>query len=235
MARGRLEVSPEVAAAHPSYRAAVIYATGLVNGPSTDAGRAELAAAGGRARERSENQRLAEKPQVAAWRQVFNSFGAKPCRYPSSVEALLARSLRDGSPPPVNALVDAYNAVSLDFLLPIGGEDWGRLVGNGVLRFARGDEGFVVFHGNDEEVSNPKPGEVIWADDEGVTCRRWNWRQCLRTQLTEQTTEAYFLLEAIGDYPDDELEAATEALVEAAQRVSPSAQFSRERLRPAAA
>jgi DNA/RNA-binding domain of Phe-tRNA-synthetase-like protein len=27
----------------------------------------------------------------------------------------------------------------------------------------------------------PLAGEVVWADDLGVTCRRWNWRQCTRT------------------------------------------------------
>ena len=31
---------------------------------------------------------------------------------------------------------------------------------------------------------HPDPGEVVWCDDAGVTCRRWNWRQARRTQLT---------------------------------------------------
>ena len=32
---------------------------------------------------------------------------------------------------------------------------------------------------------HPDPGEVVWCDDAGVTCRRWNWRQARRTQLTD--------------------------------------------------
>jgi DNA/RNA-binding domain of Phe-tRNA-synthetase-like protein len=72
---------------------------------------------------------------------------------------------------------------------------------------------------------------VIWADEEGVTCRRWNWRQCRRTQLTEATTSAYFLLEAIGEYPDEDLEAAADGLAGAIARISPGAEISREILR----
>lgn len=33
-------------------------------------------------------------------------------------------------------------------------------------------------------VEHPRPGEVIWRDDAGVTCRQWNWRQCTRTRIT---------------------------------------------------
>ncbi len=31
-----------------------------------------------------------------------------------------------------------------------------------------------------------------------MTCRRWNWRQCTRTQLTTSTTRALFVIDALG-------------------------------------
>ena len=43
----------------------------------------------------------------------------------------------------------------------------------------------------------PAPGEIVWRDDLGVTCRAWNWRQGVRTRITETSTRVYFLLEAI--------------------------------------
>ena len=46
-------------------------------------------------------------------------------------------------------------------------------------------------------VESPEPGEVIWRDDLGVTCRRWNWRQGRRTAITATTTSAVFLLEGL--------------------------------------
>jgi DNA/RNA-binding domain of Phe-tRNA-synthetase-like protein len=53
---------------------------------------------------------------------------------------------------------------------------------------------------------------VIWRDDTGVTCRRWNWRQCTRTRITEDTKNALFILERLEPYPMDLLAAAGEAL-----------------------
>ncbi|MHB8959329.1 MAG: hypothetical protein ACYDAN_06860 [Candidatus Limnocylindrales bacterium] len=39
---------------------------------------------------------------------------------------------------------------------------------------------------------------MVWVDDAGVTCRRWNWRQCTRTRLTPATTRALFIVDALG-------------------------------------
>ncbi|MER8772928.1 hypothetical protein NKH63_30220 [Mesorhizobium sp. M0960] len=45
---------------------------------------------------------------------------------------------------------------------------------------------------------HPEPGEVIWCDDAGVTCRRWNWRQGRRTMVTVDTRAMWLVLEALG-------------------------------------
>lgn len=224
-AQQRLRVEPDVLDRYPAYRGFVIYARGISNGPSDARTRGLLEDAAARARDSFGETRASADPHVAAWRETFSSFGAKPSRYPSSLEALLGRVLRTGELPSVNRLVDIYNVVSVTRALPIGGEDLDQLRGDGVLRFARGDEEFVVFHGGAEDASTPREGEVIWADDEGVTCRRWNWRQCRRTQLTDDSTAAYFLLEAIGDYPDEELAAATSELGERILELCPEAEL----------
>jgi DNA/RNA-binding domain of Phe-tRNA-synthetase-like protein len=82
-------------------------------------------------------------PEVtAAWRRVFSEFGSKPSRYPSSAEALLARVLKGGELPRINALVNTYNAVSLRHVIPVGGEDLDRLRGD--LRLVRAADGEVL-------------------------------------------------------------------------------------------
>jgi DNA/RNA-binding domain of Phe-tRNA-synthetase-like protein len=78
--------------------------------------------------------------------------------------------------------------------LPIGGEDLDRLVGHCVLRFSTTKDADVDATA---AADAPKPGEVVWADDLGWTCRRWNWRQGPRTRLTESTRNAYFIIEGI--------------------------------------
>src|SRR6185312_11697260 len=117
-----VHVSPEVAAAWPDYRAVVVIAESVANGPSDEQSERLVAGAERAARELG-IERAADDPRVAAWRRVFSEFGAKPSRYPSSAEALLARVLKGGELPRVNALVDTYNAISLRHVIPVGGED----------------------------------------------------------------------------------------------------------------
>ena len=107
-----------------------------------------------------------------------------------------------GGLPRVNWLVDLYNAVSVRHVLPVGGEDLARFVGPIRLIRAAGDEPFdTVAKRRARSSSIPSPGEVVWADDLGVTCRRWNWRQGTRTRLTEASTDVLFLLERLAPMP----------------------------------
>jgi len=202
-----VHVSPEVAAAWPDYEAAVVIAEGVRNGPSDDASERLLASAERAARE-SGLERAADDPRITAWRTAFSEFGSKPSRYPSSAESLLARVLKGGELPRINALVDTYNAVSLRHAIPVGGEDLDQLVGD--LRLVRA-----------------AAGEVVWRDEEGVTCRRWNWRQEPRTRLTEQTTRAFFVFDQLP--PQDALDAAVQELIEPLRTRSPGVRIRVER------
>jgi hypothetical protein len=138
---------------------------------------------------------LLEQP-LESWRDVYRAFGAKPQRTPCSAEALRKRAAR-GDVPVVDRLVDAYNAVSIRFAVPIGGEDRSLIAGTERLVLAAGDEPFDTVKEGVPVVETPEPGEVIWRDDLGVTCRRWNWRQGRRTAITAATTSAVFLLEGL--------------------------------------
>lgn len=188
-------VDPAVHAKHPDYVALVLVASGIQNGPSDAGSDAQLAAAEAHLRA-SGFTRATDHPHIAAWRAAFSAFGAKPSRYPSSSEALIARVLKGQPLPRVNALVDLYNAVSLRHVVPIGGEDADRLEGPLRLTIAVGGEPFDP-RGDGTAIEPAAAGEVVWRDDRGVTCRRWNWRQGRRTQLTEQTTRAFFVLDRL--------------------------------------
>ena len=100
-----------------------------------------------------------------------------------------------------------YNALSVRHMVPVGGEDADRLQGSPRLVIATGEE---TFDGPD---GPPKPGEVVWRDDAGVTCRRWNWRQGRRTALTEATSRALFIFDRLEPLPLETLEAAVDELI----------------------
>ena len=74
---------------------------------------------------------------------------------------------------------------------------------------------------------HPDPGEVVWCDEAGVTCRRWNWRQARRTQLREDTTAALFILDALDPVTDDALHAAADDLITNLARLGPGVQAAR--------
>ncbi|GAA3551374.1 B3/4 domain-containing protein [Microlunatus spumicola] len=209
-------VEEAVAALRPDYRALLLAVDGLqpedAGAPTDPATEAFLVDAEGSARAALAAGPVEELPHVAAWREAYRAFGAKPQRTRNSLEALLRRA--GAGLPRVNRLTDVYNAVSVLHQLPLGGEDLQRYVGSPQLRRATGAETFDTAADGGPAVEHPEPGEVVWCDDAGVTCRRWNWRQGVRTRLTPSTTTAFFVLDALDPLTDAQLHAAADDLVE---------------------
>jgi DNA/RNA-binding domain of Phe-tRNA-synthetase-like protein len=213
-------VDAAVVALRPDYRALLLAVDGIVPGPSDQTSDELLRAAETSAREALNGVALVQLPHVAAWRNAYRRFGAKPQRTRNSVEALLRRAAGAGLPR-VNRLTDLYNAVSVLHQLPLGGEDLTRYIGAPWLIRATGAEPFDTTADGEPVVEHPEPGEVVWCDTEGVTCRRWNWRQARRTQLRDDTTTALFILDALDPFTDDELHAAADDLVDHLERLGP--------------
>lgn len=164
---------------------------------------------------------------LESWREAYRAFGAKPQRTPSSAEALRRRLDRDGSLPRVNAVVDAYNRISVEFALPVGGENLAAYVGVPRLVRATGRERFETMRDGQPQLESVDEGEVVWRDDLGVTCRRWNWRQSTRTRLDVDTSDMWFVLERLDPMPLDALAEAGEKLVQALRSLAPAAVISR--------
>ncbi|MNC28283.1 B3/4 domain protein [compost metagenome] len=160
---------------------------------------------------------------LAEWDAVFKAFGAKPKRTPCSAAALRKRVLKDHILPALDPVVDIYNAVSIRYAIPVGGENRAAYVGAPRLTLADGNEPFDVLKEGQPVVEHPEAGEVIWRDDLGVTCRRWNWRQGVRTRLDSQAQSMWFILESLPSMPLSALEAAGAELVNNLQRLMPGA------------
>ncbi|GGV35013.1 B3/B4 domain-containing protein [Streptomyces spectabilis] len=218
-----LTVSDEVRTLAPGFTHIAIEAYDLVNGPSSDGTSALLDDAARRLAARLDGRAPHEDPHMVDWRAAYTAFGAKPSRTRNSAEALAKRALTDAGLPRINTLVDVYNAISVAHLIPVGGEDLDHIKGGMRLVRATGDEDFVTTAGGEPAVEHPDAGEIVWCDDEGVTCRRWNWRQGPRTRLTERTVNAVFLLEGMG--PHAGLDAAAAELVELLEKFSPGSRI----------
>ncbi|MDH6207336.1 DNA/RNA-binding domain of Phe-tRNA-synthetase-like protein [Aurantimicrobium minutum] len=205
-------VSDEVWDLHPDYVVVLLVVEGLQGGESDQRSEALLVKAEASAAELLAAMPIEEVPEVQIWREKFLSFGVKPRVAKSSSEALLKRCA--AGMPRVNMLTDLYNAVSVINMVPIGGEDFDSYVGSARLVVADGSELFDTRDNGETVNESPEPGEIVWRDDDGITCRRWNWRQCVRTRLTEETTNAVFIFDGVGECARERVESAAAQLSE---------------------
>jgi len=156
---------------------------------------------------------LSQHPHIEPWREAYRAFGVKAKDYPSSIENLLKRVVKGETLRSINPLVDLYNVVSLEHLLPVGGEDLDCIQGDIILRFAGDNEAAIHLLG-DAEAKAPKSGEVIYADDIGAICRRFNWKEAERSKLTAETRRAVLVVEALPPVNEANLQAALSQLSE---------------------
>lgn len=154
---------------------------------------------------------FSENKVISVWREAYKQFKTKK-GVRCSIEALLKRIEKGTGVSPINPLVDIYNAVSLTYGLPCGGEDIDTFKGDLLLTKATGGELFLAL--GDEDYDNALPGEIVYKDDEGAVCRCWNWRDGQRTMLTENTENAFLIIESVDPDKSADLESAALLLAE---------------------
>lgn len=163
---------------------------------------------------------------LQSWADAYREFGEKHKKTPSSAYALIKRYEKTGELPVINPIVDLYNRISIQYGIPAGGEDIDLYQGVPTLKVSDGTEPFETTKSGEIITENPREGEIIWRDDVGVTCRRWNWRQGPRTRIDETTNNFWFVLEALPPFEFDVVRSATMELVEGIRATSPDAECS---------
>ncbi|MBU3154290.1 B3/4 domain-containing protein [Clostridium estertheticum] len=156
-----------------------------------------------------QNEEFSNNEVIKIWRASFQKFKTKKGAR-SSIEALLKRIDKGDHIGNINPLVDIYNSISLRYALPCGGEDIDKFNGDIRLTKAIGDEDFVPL-GTDKN-SPPYEGEVVYKDNAGAICRCWNWRESLRTMLTENTNNAFLCIELTDEKRQVEFDDALKEL-----------------------
>jgi DNA/RNA-binding domain of Phe-tRNA-synthetase-like protein len=161
-------------------------------------------------RENYDAETLSQHPKIRSWRVAYSSFGAKPKKYKSSIESLYRMILKGLDLRHINKIVDLYNYISLKRMIPAGGDDMAKVDGDIILKFAAGNEPFTSLNSTERETA--KEGEVVYADNKEVLCRRWNWRECDKTKMTEETKDVILVIEALPPVTREELEEVEEDL-----------------------
>jgi DNA/RNA-binding domain of Phe-tRNA-synthetase-like protein len=136
-----------------------------------------------------------DHPHIKLWRDAFARLAIPPM-YPTSIETLLTRALAQDAFPRVNPLVDLCNAVSLDFLVPVGTQDLSVVDGNMHLGFAQGTERFTPIEGGEDQIV--EKNEVIYKDERAALTRRWLWRQSNKSRVMAETRYAFMPVDVMG-------------------------------------
>ena len=201
----------------PQAELGIVIVSGINNNSDACAAREEiienLAAANQTAKKYIDKGTLSECRVISVWRDAFQKFKKKKGNR-SSIEALLSRVQKGNEVGAINPLVDLYNTMSLTYGLPCGGEDLDKLAGTLRLTVSKnGGENFIAI--GDTENDPTLAGELCYLDDQGAVCRCWNWRDGVRTMLTEQLTSAFLIFESVDPERHEDLAAAVDALAEA--------------------
>ncbi|XZJ59752.1 B3/B4 domain-containing protein [Clostridium perfringens] len=155
------------------------------------------------------NEEFSSNEVIKVWRDAFKKFKTKKGAR-SSIEALLKRVSTGKGLGTINPLVDIYNFISLKYAMPCGGEDMDKFIGDIRLTKATGDESFITLGSDKSEP--PYEGEIVYKDDEGAICRCWNWRESVRTMLTEDTKNAFLCIELVDEKREKDFENALKEL-----------------------
>ena len=144
-------------------------------------------------------------PRLAAWRQAYTNHLQLPTKkYTTSIENLVRRAVKaDSTPRSIAPLVDFYNAVSLQTLVPFGGfdlnddrVDWGCME----LRLTQSDD---RFHCLDGESTEALPvNEVAYCCGNTVLTRHINWKQSREGLINADTSNVVLMAEVLGDLED---------------------------------
>lgn len=157
---------------------------------------------------------FSQNPVVAQWREAYTKFKTKKGAR-ASIEALLKRVSQGRALSPINPLVDIYNSISLKYAIPCGGEDIDCISGDLALGKAMGGEAFLPLDADKDAPALPE--EIIYYDNEGAVCRCLNWREAQRTMLTENTQNAFLVMESVNK---EQGERASKAMAEMQQLVN---------------
>lgn len=206
-----IRLSPQILERHPQALVGAFRATELeelsLDRPAFTASAQDLEKQG------VHKQNLVEHPNIQGWRQAIGQCGLKPSSFKSSPEQLARRLLKGQEISTPLPLVNAYCAVSVRHLAPMGAYDLARLPAAEIeLRLVspRTDR-FAPLGGRTEDM--PMEEDVAsYACGDEVICWAYNHRDSRRTCLQPDTRQSVFIAEAVTTVQQDAVYSALQEM-----------------------
>jgi DNA/RNA-binding domain of Phe-tRNA-synthetase-like protein len=145
-------------------------------------------------------------PHIQQWHEALRRAGVSLKKCPPSIEAIAKRTAKSDSPFSINPVVDTYNGISMDLVLPFGAYDLDQLDGSLYLRVCEQPESFTPLgSGKPEETV---VGEIVYADDTDILTRHFLWRQADKGKITDGSRRFVFVCELIESMGEDTIRSA---------------------------
>jgi DNA/RNA-binding domain of Phe-tRNA-synthetase-like protein len=145
-------------------------------------------------------------PLIAQWRKALQTAKISVKKFPPSIQAIAKRTLRSNTPFSINPIVDTYNAISMDLILPSGAYDVLQMNGGLKLRLSNGGEIFSPIGKSETTLTIPE--EIVYSDELDVLTRQFLWQQSEKAKITDSTTSVVFVFELLSDMGLDLIEKA---------------------------
>jgi DNA/RNA-binding domain of Phe-tRNA-synthetase-like protein len=143
---------------------------------------------------------------IAHWRNALRKAKISVKKFPPSIQAIAKRTLRTNTPFSINPIVDTYNAISMDLILPSGAYDALQMDGSLKLRFSNGGEEFSPI--GKGESTFTIPDEIVYSDESNVLTRQFLWQQSEKAKITDSTKSVVFVFELLSDMGQEVIENA---------------------------
>ncbi|MBD3362173.1 lysine--tRNA ligase [Candidatus Dojkabacteria bacterium] len=135
----------------------------------------------------TDKSEIKENDRIEGFRKIYKNSGVDPNSRLNSAEALLRRIVSGNGIYNVNNVVDTYNITSAELGIPMAAYDLDKIEGRLSLRFANKGESIIRI--GEEKPKLIEKGELVYADNKGITCMDFNYRDADRTKITKETNK----------------------------------------------
>ena len=143
-----------------------------------------------------QGEAIGQLPLLSPWRAAFARQGVKPAKFRPSAEALFRRFASGRYVSVGNALIDAYNAVSARFQVPMGAYDLEKIQSTISVRHLGVEDQFSPLGANPSDYFLDSK-IVGYASGPTVMCWSFNHRDSQLTCIDEETDKALIVAESI--------------------------------------
>ena len=151
-------------------------------------------------------------PFIKQWREALRRAGVPLKKCPPSIEAIAKRTTKSDTPFAINSIVDTYNAISMDLVLPFGAYDLDQLDGSLALRVCERPEPFIPLGGGKQEET--MAGEIVYTDDADILTRHFLWRQADKGKITDSSKRCVFVCELLASMGEETIHSAKSLIEE---------------------